>query len=476
MFEECEDKVGRLFDLCTGTGQDGRPDPSRDVVNFWRCKWGFPPIGGQSGVAQTPNSVILPGVGERLKEILNEFGVQDFKGCSCTSLRKLMNSLGPAGFRKRLLELASQLTTSARGISKTAKVSVAWNALMSGVFINPLSPYQDLILRAVAAEEERLAKPEKALEFPAPQPRVIRRAKASNPFTENPDVTPPFISTSKYMEDVKLLSRMLPEDTCRIIGVSRSGLCAASMVAMLLHLPMSIVRQSMGDLIDGGNGWRLTGNVPDTGTVVVIDDTCMTGNSFRHVIPIVKSKYSNVKSCAVYVNPLAKKKPDIWVQDLPWPHFLEWNLFNSVLSSSCGTDFDGILCRDCTREEDDDGLRYINFIRTAELMYPMRRVQIPLIVTARIEKYRKETEEWLARKRISVKKLVMAPQNTLRDRQRMNIAEFKARHFVQFTASSRVLKPAFFIESDPQQAQEISKMSNGLVVCPAAGRCFRNGK
>src|SRR5579863_1642304 len=46
---------------------------------------------------------------------------------------------------------------------------------------------------------------------------------------------PEFVTTSQYMRDVQILASMLPPDTSRVIGVSRSGLCAATMIAMLLH-------------------------------------------------------------------------------------------------------------------------------------------------------------------------------------------------------------------------------------------------
>src|SRR5690606_16444154 len=103
----------------------------------------------------------------------------------------------------------------------------------------------------------------------------------------------------------KLLASKMPADTSHVVGVARSGLCVATMVAMIIHRPLLIVRQSMNDLIPGGNGWRLSGNISSNGPVVVIDDTVMTGNSFKHVLPLVQREFSNVLSAAVYVNPAA---------------------------------------------------------------------------------------------------------------------------------------------------------------------------
>lgn len=72
--------------------------------------------------------------------------------------------------------------------------------------------------------------------------------------------------------------------------------------------------------MDGGNGWRLTGTAgDDAGPIVVIDDSVMTGNSLTHVGPLVQSVFPSSKLllAAVYVDPLARKKPDLWAADRP---------------------------------------------------------------------------------------------------------------------------------------------------------------
>lgn len=303
----------------------------------------------------------------------------------------------------------------------------------------------------------------------------FKRSRSLHPFAYDAKRLPEFVTTAKLMEDAKALASMLPEDTSLIVGVARSGLTVANMVAMLLHRPIEIVRQSNGDVIDGGHGWRLTGNTTANGPVVVIDDTCMSGNSLKHVMPIVRKTHPNAIAAAVYCNPQARQKPDIWVRDLPWPHLLEWNLFNSILSPNMAVDFDGILCHDPpTPADDDDGPRYERFLRDTKPLYLARKVPIPLIVTARVEKYRPQTEAWLKRYGVKCSKLVMAPWPTSAERRRHDMAAFKAEHYRSFIAQHRRgLKPPLFVESDPHLAARIAKMSGGLVVCPAAGRCYK---
>jgi len=303
----------------------------------------------------------------------------------------------------------------------------------------------------------------------------FKRTRSGNPFAYNGRGTPEFVTTARLMEDAKILASKLPADASLIVGVARSGLTVASMVAMILHRPIEIVRQSRNDLIEGGNGWRLTGNTTANGPVVVIDDTCMTGNSLKHVMPLVRKVHPNAISATVYCNPHARQKPDIWVRDLPWPHLLEWNLFNSVLSPNMAVDFDGILCHDPqTSADDDDGPRYERFLRETKPLYLARKVPIPLIVTARVEKYRPQTEAWLKRYGVQCTRLVMAPWATSAERRRHDMAEFKAEHFRAFIRQhKRGLKPPLFVESDRHLAARIAKLSGGLVVCPAAGRCYK---
>jgi orotate phosphoribosyltransferase len=284
--------------------------------------------------------------------------------------------------------------------------------------------------------------------------------------------SPEFVTLARFATDAKALVSVLPANTSKIIGVARSGLTAANLVAMFMHRPVEVMRQSKGDVIEGGNGWRLTGNTSSDGAVVVIDDTVMTGNSFMDVIPRIRKVYPNAISAAIYCNPNANVKPDLWVRELPWPHLLEWNLFNSILSPSMAVDFDGILCHDCPPGHDDDGWRYERFLQGVKPLYYMRRTTIPMIVTARLEKYRPQTMDWLARHGMSVQELIMWPGSDYRERSTEKVAQFKATHYSRFLTHKYRIQPTLFVESDANQAQRIAQISGGLVVCPAAGRVF----
>lgn len=309
----------------------------------------------------------------------------------------------------------------------------------------------------------------------APKEKVVSRANLS-PFTMG--ASPPrFITLEQYTSDVRKLLAMVPHDIDAVAGVARSGLYPASLIAMWMHKPMFLVSQARGEIVEAGNGWRL-GNAhvhipPRAGKVLVVDDTVMTGGSQQILRRVVGAKFENAIFATVYCNPLANLgKPDIHAVDLEWPHLLEWNLFNSVLSQSIATDFDGILCRDCTAREDDDGPQYLEFLRTARMVYPMRKMTIPLIVTARLEKYREETLAWLSRHGMSVEKLVMGPWANNHERARADIGAWKGGQFAEWSRNRRGIRPHVLIESDVHQAKRAAQVSRGLVVCPMAGQCF----
>jgi orotate phosphoribosyltransferase len=313
-----------------------------------------------------------------------------------------------------------------------------------------------------------------------PLPYAPAAAEFANHFQVDEGV-PPFITHVQRAHDHQALIRQIPPEVTRVVGITRSGAAIASQISEMLHLPLSFCRHKLGDVIEAGHGFRFEGRIPAgepnrSGPVLLVDDNVMTGNSFRECLPIVRNHFpgNDIVTAAVYVNRHATLKPDLVARELPWPVVLEWNLFNSILVESLAVDFDGILCPDCTAEQDDDGPRYVDWMQTVRPLYPMRRAPIPLIVTARLEKYRGLTLQWLAAHGMEVKELVMHPAATLAERQRDDIAAYKARHFQRFLAAPpNGLRPQMFVESDPFQAERIAHLTTGITVCPAAGRCFR---
>jgi hypoxanthine phosphoribosyltransferase len=270
---------------------------------------------------------------------------------------------------------------------------------------------------------------------------------------------------------------MMPPETKAIIGVARSGMTPAAIAAKMLHVPLLSLSQGKSDVVECGNGFRLAQGqhkpAPLDGLVVIVDDTVMTGHSMQTSIDIAEDIFPDFITAACFVYPETKCKPDLFVEELPAPHLLEWNVFNSAFLRCMALDFDGILCENPEVWQDDDGDSYLEFIKNAKPKYLPRRESIPLVVTARVEKYRHATLQWLEKHNVKVDRLVMHPAISTAEREQDCIASFKARHFKKWhEIAGGGIMDRIFLESEHWQAKEIADSSGLAVVCPASGAIF----
>jgi len=505
---ECDKLTGRARQICRG--EAGMPVYK---ANAYRAKWGLEPLladeappfetgeitppgvpvltfHGYSVSEDTPVRKTLYGPGSELLKHYDSMGVPTCEACK--DLAQQMNNWGVDECRKRVDEIVTDIMPRAKA---WAKEQYPWvpRWLLGGVEDWAIDRQLRADIVKAIDEADRTIKERRAKKLdivtgqkikgcsscgtPRPVKRQTGRKQHRHPFAMG-DAPPRFITLGQYAEDVRKLLSLVPHDVDAVAGVARSGLFPASMVAMWLHKPMFIVSQAKGEVAEAGNGWRLANGhkhvPPKPRKVLVVDDTVMTGGSQQILRRVIGDRFEETIFATVYCNPLANlAKPDIHAVDLEWPHLLEWNLFNSVLSPSIATDFDGILCDDCRPEDDDDGPRYLEFLRNARPLYQMRKAPIRLIVTARLEKYRDETLAWLNRQGMSVEKLVMGPWRNNRERARSDIGQWKAGHFKEWTRGRRGIRPFLFIESDVRQARRIAEVSKEFVVCPAAGQVFR---
>lgn len=277
-----------------------------------------------------------------------------------------------------------------------------------------------------------------------------------------------FITVDDLRADTMRLIGRLPPTITRVVGIARSGIIPASILATMLHVPLWST--SPRGLVDLGTTYRL--RVPESHQehVLVVDDTAFSGKAIDRYGDQAAKRWPGAKitRCVIYAAPKATGGLDLWAVRLPKPHYLQWHMFNSPLATAA-MDFDGILCDDCPPEDDDDGPRYLRFLAEARPKYYVRFQAIPLIATARLHRpdYRRLTIEWLRRHGTRCRHLEMGPWASQAERARPRAVEaFKARVFKQS-------KLPVFIESDPGQARRIAAMSRKPVICPAARLVFR---
>ena len=140
------------------------------------------------------------------------------------------------------------------------------------------------------------------------------------------------------------------------------------------------------------------------------------------------------------------------------PRFFEWNMMNHGNLDECCMDIDGVICTDPLEEENDDGPRYVRFLRDATPI-SIPNTTVGWLVTCRLEKYRALTEEWLARHGVRYHKLVMLDLPSKEARMASNChGRFKADVYKRTEAS-------LFIESSLTQAAEIARIARKPVCC-----------
>lgn len=260
----------------------------------------------------------------------------------------------------------------------------------------------------------------------------------------------------------------IPRDIDLVVGIPRSGMLAANIIALSLNLKVIDLSGFLSDtplhhgLIRKTRSAKV--NRPSQAQkVLIVDDSIDTGASLKEARSLVeKSKYAHsqvVLYCTIYASLNHSYSPDIIFEIVRQPRLFEWNVMHREFTNKSCFDIDGVLCTDPSKEENDDGEAYNDFLLNS---LPLHNPTYPLghLVTSRLEKYRKQTEEWLAKHEVAYEKLHMLDLPDGETRRKLGChASFKAKVYKSLGGSE------LFIESDDTQAREISKLSGKPVLC-----------
>lgn len=290
-----------------------------------------------------------------------------------------------------------------------------------------------------------------------------------------------WVSLAQLVAATRRLASRLPGNIAGIVGIPRSGMIPASILATLLQSPLYELTGdgSIRPLNHGGRGHLLGWAGAADGPFVVVDDTIYGGGSMNEVRRKTAQHRDRLIYAAVFVRPEVAGLVDIHEQVLPSPHLLEWNFFNSgvlvgasidpVLWGGAALDFDGILCHDPTVPDGDEGPSedaYVSWLTSATPRWLPRRLPVKCIITARLERWRSETEEWLRAHGVNWDRLIMHPAQRMSERNASDVAAWKAEQLL--ACGCRL-----FMESDPRQAERIHHLSGLPVICPDAEQVFQ---
>nr|WP_047168733.1 phosphoribosyltransferase family protein [Sphingomonas sp. Y57] len=264
-------------------------------------------------------------------------------------------------------------------------------------------------------------------------------------------------------------SYRLPADIDLIVGIPRSGMLAANMLATHFNLPFLDLESFVAGLDPYvGRTVRPTMRVDGSAApsrVLVVDDSILSGESMVEVRTRLATARpeADIVYCAVYAARENHPEIDVWLEIVGHPRIFQWNLMRHRRLGDACFDIDGVLCHDPAADENDDGERYGQFLVNARPLH-LPGVPIKHLVTSRLEKYRAQTEQWLQAHGVDYERLWMLDLPSAEERRRLKM------HAVHKARVYRKTNACLFVESEDRQAIEIADLSGRPVLSIEAQR------
>ena len=239
----------------------------------------------------------------------------------------------------------------------------------------------------------------------------------------------------------------LLRDVDAVIGIPRSGVLAAAMLALHAQVPLGTVDEYCAH----------TGPAGDIERVLLLDDTVCGGGTMKRAFEKVSAARPDSKIVRAAVYHAGGTKLDRCVGKLATPRAFEWNIWRTVNLPTIAFDMDGVFCEDPKFVDDDGPKIEAHCIGARPINLPTRPVAA--IVTCRLERWRPQTEAWLKRYKVRYKRLVMMRYPSAQARRRAGgHARWKAEVY-------RDIGARLFVESSVAQARAIAKQSGRQVWC-----------
>lgn len=273
-----------------------------------------------------------------------------------------------------------------------------------------------------------------------------------------------YVSFAQLSTAIRTQLHVIPGDVDLIVGIPRSGMVPAYQIGLFLNRLVCDIDSFIADGSMSHGHTRKLG-VPLTSLrqarhILLVDDSIATGGSMQKALArIQESGYAGrISTCAAIVAPSHHSSVDVSFITLPHPRLFEWNAFHHSCVESACFDLDGVLCVDPTAHDNDDGPRYEKFLLSARPLF-RPTLRIGHIVSARLEKYRSLTEQWLAANHISYGELHLVDLPSRAERIRLGA------HCSHKIRVYRDTGAPMFYESDAGQAREIATGSGKPVLC-----------
>jgi hypoxanthine phosphoribosyltransferase len=227
-----------------------------------------------------------------------------------------------------------------------------------------------------------------------------------------------------------------------IAGMPRSGMIPASILSLYLDRKSLVL--ATAEQLAAHKGKR----------ILVVDDTISSGKANARKRAELEPLKLGEKYLAVFYRQASRHRVDYAFQPVEGNRLFEWDLFHSPgvwIRQAC-LDIDGVICVNPRKDED-----YEAFLANAR-PFCLPKVKVPWLVTARKEKYRKLTEEWMKKHKVQYGDLVMRKNDE-------PIIPYKARVY-------RLVPARLFVESDPAIAEGIFRLTGKPVLSFPQNRMY----
>jgi len=239
-----------------------------------------------------------------------------------------------------------------------------------------------------------------------------------------------------------------------VVGVPRSGLLVANIIALKLGLPLTTPTG-----FDNNQFWasKRIEKVMNNKRVLLVDDSVESGKSIDEAFSFLSSYNTNcsITKAALIVTKSSAKMVDFHYKVVPQPRLFEWNIMHSKKGKTC-SDLDGVICENCPPKFDGNENLYVKWIQSAK-PYLIPSFELDAIVSSRLEKYRSETEDWLKKQDVHYKELILWDVESKASR--------KGKHAQHKISWLLKLKPDLFFESSLWEAQQIHANTKIPTLC-----------
>ena len=157
---------------------------------------------------------------------------------------------------------------------------------------------------------------------------------------------------------------IIPRDFDLIVGIPRSGMLPANLLALYLNKPYTDIHSFLNGHIYKAGARSQFFDIKDFKKILVVDDSIASGSAMEKCKESLKDLSANfsISYCAIYVIPGKEKLVDYYFEIVPLPRYFQWNILNHTTLEKACFDIDGVLCVDPTEEQNDDGKKYMDFV------------------------------------------------------------------------------------------------------------------